>query len=304
MTLEQLRIFVAVAEREHMTAAARALNIAQSAVSHAIAALETRHDVQLFNRIGRQIELTDAGRALLADARGILAQVDHAASLLDDFGTLARGKLSIYASQTIGSYWLPRHLVAFRAAYPGVDLALHIGNSVQVAEAVADGRAELGFVEAMVAHKGLEAHSVARDQLIIVVAPEHDWATHPPRKSADLCGSLWVLREAGSGTRTVLEQALADQGLPPERLPIALELPSNEAVRGAVEAGLGATALSVSVAASSLEAGLLHHVPWALPTRAFYRLTHPGRSESRTLRAFLDLSFGSGVSGKSAPDAV
>lgn len=291
MTLDQLRIFVAVAERQHMTEAARALNVAQSAVSHAIAALETRHDVLLFNRVGRQIELTDAGRALLVEARGILAQINHARDMLGDFGTLARGKLTIYASQTIGSYWLPRRLVAFRAAYPGVTLNLSIGNSVQVAEAVADGRAELGFVEAMIDHKQLEAHSVARDQLIIVVGPDHEWVTRPPRTVADFANTDWVLREAGSGTRTELEYAVRDQGLSADHLPVALELPSNEAVRGAVEAGLGATALSVSVAASSLEAGLLHHVAWPLPTREFYRLTHPGRSASRTVRAFLDGPF-------------
>lgn len=291
MTLEQLRIFVAVAEREHMTAAARALNIAQSAVSHAIATLEARHDVTLFNRVGRQIELTEAGRALLGEARAILAQVRQTGELLGDFSTFARGTLTIHASQTIGSYWLPRRLVAFHEAYPRITLSLAIGNSVQVAEAVADGRADIGFVEAMVAHKGLALEAVARDQLIIVVGGTHEWVTRPPQNISDLCGSPWVLREAGSGTRTGLEQGLEAQGLPAGRLPVALELPSNEAVRGAVEAGLGATALSVSVAASSLEAGLLHHVRWPLPTREFYRLTHPDRSTNRRLRAFLDGPF-------------
>ena len=273
MTLEQLRIFVAVAEREHMTAAARALNIAQSAVSHAIAALEARHDVTLFNRVGRQIELTEAGRALLGEARAILAQVRQTCELLGDFSTFARGTLTIHASQTIGSYWLPRRLVAFHEAYPRITLSLSIGNSVQVAEAVADGRADIGFVEAMVAHKGLALEPVARDQLIIVVAGTHEWVTRPPQKISDLCGSPWVLREAGSGTRTGLEQGLAAQGLPAGCLPVALELPSNEAVRGAVEAGL------------------LHHVRWPLPTREFYRLTHPDRNANRRLRAFLDGPF-------------
>jgi DNA-binding transcriptional LysR family regulator len=114
MTLEQLRIFVAVAERQHVTEAARALNLAQSAASHAIASLEMRHDTKLFNRVGRHIELTEAGRALLVEARTILAQVERAELALSEFGNLGRGTLTIQASQTIASYWLPRHLVAFR----------------------------------------------------------------------------------------------------------------------------------------------------------------------------------------------
>jgi DNA-binding transcriptional LysR family regulator len=114
MTLEQLRIFVAVADRQHVTQAARALNLAQSAASHAIAALETRHDTKLFDRVGRRIELTEAGRVFLAEARAVLARAEAAELALSEFGALKRGTLLIQASQTVADYWLPRHLVAFR----------------------------------------------------------------------------------------------------------------------------------------------------------------------------------------------
>ena len=147
MTLEQLRIFVAVAERQHVTQAARALNLAQSATSHAIAALETRHDTKLFNRVGRGIELTEAGHVFLASAKSILARVEAAELTLNEFGSLKRGTLAVQASQTIASYWLPRHLVAFRQAYPKIEIRLAIGNTAQVAAAVESGTAELGFVE-------------------------------------------------------------------------------------------------------------------------------------------------------------
>jgi len=106
MTLEQLRIFVAVAERQHVTEAARALNLAQSAASHAIAALEARHDTKLFNRVGRRIELTEAGQVFLTEARAVLAHVEVAELALSEFGNLERGTLSIQASQTIAGYWL------------------------------------------------------------------------------------------------------------------------------------------------------------------------------------------------------
>src|SRR5229473_749441 len=143
MTLEQLRTFVAVAERQHVTQAARALNLAQSAVSHAITALEARHDTKLFDRVGRGIELTEAGRIFLAEARAVLARAEAAELALSELGSLKRGTLSVQASQTIASYWLPRHLVAFRRTYLQIQIRLAIGNTAQVAAAVASGAVEL-----------------------------------------------------------------------------------------------------------------------------------------------------------------
>ena len=131
MTLEQLRIFVAVADRQHVTQAARALNLAQSAASHAIAALETRHDTKLFDRVGRRIELTEAGRVFLAEAHAVLARAAAAELALSEFGALKRGTLLIQASQPVADYWLPRHLVAFRRAYPQISIRLCIGNTAQ-----------------------------------------------------------------------------------------------------------------------------------------------------------------------------
>lgn len=287
MTLEQLRIFVAVAERQHVTQAARALNLAQSAASHAIASLEARHNAKLFDRIGRRIELTEAGSVFLAEARAILTQVDRAELALSEFGNLERGTLTVQASQTIASYWLPRHLVAFRRAHPRLDIRLTIGNTVQAAEAVETGAAELGFVEGGIAKEKLLSTRVALDQMVLIVSPEHPWARGKTPSAAALLESEWVLREPGSGTRSVFEQALKRFGVPPERLRVVMELPSNEAVRAAVEAGLGATALSASVVAASIENGLLCHVPFKLPQREFHVLQHSQRYRSRVADALL-----------------
>ena len=106
MTLEQLRVFVAVAERQHVTRAAVALNVAQSAVSAAIAALEARHDVELFQRVGRGVELTEAGARFLVEARAILARVEAAGLVLSELGNLTRGTLAVHASQTIAQHWI------------------------------------------------------------------------------------------------------------------------------------------------------------------------------------------------------
>ncbi len=287
MTLEQLRIFVAVAERQHVTQAARALNLAQSAVSHAITALEARHDTKLFDRVGRRIGLTEAGRVFLAEARAVLARAEAAELALSELGSLKRGTLSVQASQTIASYWLPRHLVAFRRTYPQIQIRLAIGNTAQVAAAVESGTAELGFVEGAVENEHFASTPVARDQLIVVVGSEHPWVSHARLAAGDLMESEWVLREPGSGTRSVFEDALVRLGIEPGALRIQLELPSNEAVRAAVEAGLGATAISASVAASSIEAGLLHQVGFRLPEREFYVLRHRERYRSRAADALL-----------------
>jgi DNA-binding transcriptional LysR family regulator len=289
MTLEQLRVFVAVAERQHVTRAAAVLNVAQSAVSAAIAALEARHDVELFHRVGRGVELTEAGALFLVEARALLARAEAAGLVLSELGNLKRGTLAVHASQTIASYWLPRHLVAFRHKYPGIDIRLTISNTAQVAAAVHEGGADLGFIEGMIEDPMLTKERVARDLLVIVVGTEHAWSAIDRLEPDRLIETDWVLREAGSGTRSTFEAALQSFGVSPGASRIALELPSNEVVRAAVEAGLGATAISASVAAPSLEAGLLHRVRFNLPERDFQVVRHVARRCSRAADALLSM---------------
>src|ERR1700693_4971104 len=288
MTLEQLRVFIAVAERQHVTRAATALNLAQSAASAAIASLEERYGAKLFDRVGRGIELTEAGTLFLTEARAVLARAEAAELVLSELGGLKRGTLAVQASQTIASYWLPRHLVAFRCAYPGIDIRLGVGNTAQVAAAVYEGAADVGFIEGAVDNPMLLTEKVARDQLVIVAGIEHPWSGIDRLDQGRLLEVEWVLREPGSGTRSVFETALQALGISPSELQIALELPSNEAVRAAVEAGLGATAISASVAAPSIEAGLLHQVAFALPVREFHVLRHRERYRSRAADALLN----------------
>ena len=125
MTLEQLRIFVAVAEKQHVTQAASELNLTQSATSAAIAALEARYGIKLFDRIGRGIVLTQTGRDFLIEARAVLARAKAAAQVLNDLAGLKRGYLTIAASQTVANYWLPGRIQAFHTAHPGIDLHAH-----------------------------------------------------------------------------------------------------------------------------------------------------------------------------------
>jgi DNA-binding transcriptional LysR family regulator len=283
MTLEQLRIFVAVAERQHMTRAAEALNLTQSAVSAAIAALEARHDVRLFHRVGRGIELTDIGRGFLDDARALLDRAAVAEQALADRGALVRGRLSLVASQTIASYWLPRFLTHFAAAHPGVTIDLSIGNTAQAADRVLTGAAELGFVEGVVDEPALARWPVGQDRLQLVRAEPTG-----PIDIGWLRQARWVMREVGSGTRTSLEAALADLGVDASALDIAMTLPSNEAVRTAVAAGEGITGLSSLVVEPLVALGQLHPLDLPLAPRPFHALRHKERYRSRASEVLLE----------------
>ncbi|UFZ02046.1 LysR family transcriptional regulator [Bradyrhizobium ontarionense] len=287
MTLEQLRIFVAVATREHVTQAARALNLTQSATSAAVAALEARYQTKLFDRVGRRIVLTAAGKAFLVEARSILARVASAETVLNDLAGLQRGQLALAASQTIAGYWLPAFIHRFNAAHPAITLSLSIGNTEQVAADVREGSADLGFVEGHVDDPVLAAQPVADDELVLAGPPGHPLCRASTVTADDLKSARWVLREQGSGTRAMFEAALDQLGIDPGELVVAFDLPSNEAVRGAVEAGAGVTVLSRLVVMRAVKAGLLAIADVTLPKRHFYSLRHREHHQTQAAREFL-----------------
>jgi DNA-binding transcriptional LysR family regulator len=289
MTLEQLRVFVEVAERLHVTRAAEVLNMTQSAASAAVHALENRLGTALFDRLGRRLELTEAGRVLLPDAKAVLAKVAGAEQALAELDGLLRGRLRLWASQTIAGYWLPPFLFRFNAAHPGVTVELHIGNSLQVSRAVLDGAADLGFVEGDIDEPLLVQIPVAFDQLILVVASSHELASLKTIERDQLLRARWVLREKGSGTRQVFEEGLRKRGIDPVALDVVMELPSNEAVRSVVEAGAGATVISRLVVADKLSAGTLVELPLQCADRRYFALRHGDRHRGRAETVLLDM---------------
>jgi DNA-binding transcriptional LysR family regulator len=298
MTLEQLRIFVAVAEREHLTRAADALNLTPSAVSSAIRALEERYQTHLFHRVGRRIELTPEGRMFLPSARAVLATGRDAERALREFTGLIRGRLVVSASQTIAGYWLAPVLARFKEAHPGVAIELRVGNTSETAADVLTGRADIGFAEGEVAVAELAVRAVARDQLIVVVPVRHDWADGRHLSPEEVLKKGWILREPGSGTRALFEKALAGYGVEVGDLHVVLALPSNEAVRSAVLSGDYATVLSETVAAPDLATGRLVKVGFDLPPRAFWLVRHRERYRSKAalaLEALVDAETSPGT---------
>ncbi len=286
MTLEQLRIFIAVAEREHVTQAARALNLTQSATSAAIAALEARYQTKLFDRVGRGIVLTEAGHALLGEARAVLARAGAAETVLAELAGLKRGTLKIAASQTVGNYWMPARLAAYRARHPGISLSASITNTQTVAEMVREGLADIGLVEGEVDDPHLSVRPIATDQLVLVVSPAHPWANRVAVATVDFPRTAWVVREPGSGTRAALEAALESSGISFADLQVAVELPTNEAVRAAVEAGAGAAILSSHVTGGAVLAGALANPHAQLPGRQFRMIRHREHHRTNASRAF------------------
>lgn len=285
MTLEQLLIFIAVAEREHLTNGAAAVGLTPSAASAAVKALESQYNIRLFDRVGRRIELTRAGRLFLTEARRTLASVREAEGLLSELGGLRTGHLDVEASQTIANYWLPTRLLRFSERYPGISVGFRHGNTADVVQAVMSGRAELGFIEGSVDEPALAAVPVQTDNLAIVISTR---AGHAARKAtpAHLHELKWIMREPGSGTRAEFEAALAAIGVDWTTLPLALTLPTNEAVLSAVRGSSCAATLSRLVVSPFVASGELMMLDIELASRQFTILRHKERRPSAAALEF------------------
>lgn len=311
MTFEQLRIFLVVAEHMHFTRAAEALYLTQPSVSAAIQCLEEECGVKLFNRIGRRVELTQAGSLLQVEAQKILDQVVLMKRGLQEFNQLQRGELNLGASQTIGNYWLPHFLSQFKRQHLGIRVNCTLGNTEAIASGTATGVFDLGLVEGDVQPAiaaCLEQQIVGKDQLLIVVGKLHPWFKRSLLSPSDLANTTWVLREEGSGTRQMFEQALHHWAIDPKTLEVILELRSGEMVKAIVETGMGATAISELMVRKELQFGLLKALRlrelgrktatppdkkvMSLPNpmqRSFTLLRHRERFQTRIAQAFEQL---------------
>ncbi len=287
MTLDQLRIFVAVAEQEHLTRAAEQLALSPSAVSAAIRAVEERHGVVLFDRVARRIELTDLGRAFLPEAREVLARAARAEARLIELSGRIGGTLRIEASLTVAAFWLPIRLVAFRRIHPEVTIDLAVANTAHVLRAVVDGTADVGFVEGDCDGATLSVRTVARDRLVLAAAPGVVHRTNGADGGFDPAEVDWILREVGSGTRQVFEDEMRRRGHDPRALRVSLSLPTNDAVLAAVTAGGGVTALSEAAVACAVAAGTIDVIDPCFLERPFRVLRRSDRAPSRALAAFL-----------------
>ncbi|OKH37488.1 LysR family transcriptional regulator [Calothrix sp. HK-06] len=263
MTLDQLKIFLAVAEHMHFTRASEALYISQPAVSGAIQGLEEEYRVKLFHRVNRHIEITEAGKLLQVEAQKILDQVALAERGLRELNNLQRGELRLGTSLTIGNYWLPDYISRFKRQYPGIQVNCTLGNTEVISASTVSGLFDLGLVEGEVKHTdacNLEEKIVANDRLVIVVGKTHPWYERGSIYLDELVTTDWVMRESGSGTRQRFEQALKQWGIEISKLNSILEFTSGEMVKAAVENGVGASALSELMVKKEMELGVLRPI--------------------------------------------
>lgn len=291
MTLEQLRVFVTVAETLNMRRAGELLHLTQPAVSAAVMALEERHDARLFDRVGRGLALSGAGRSFLPEARAVLARAADARRVLQELAGLGRGEVRLVASQTVATYWLPARMARFVEAHPAIEVSLVAGNSANAIADVLAGEADLGFVEGEVDEGLFHSQRVGGDQLGLFAAPGHPLAGRQVR-AKQLREAAWVLREAGSGTRDHLQAGLADLGVRLDELNVKLVLPSNGAVLEAVVAGGLVAAVSDLAAESRVAAGRLVRLDCKMPRRNFWLVQHRDRRPSRAADAFVAVLHG------------
>lgn len=299
MTIDQLRVFIEVAERGHVTRAAKALGMSQSAASAAISSLESTYQTRLFDRVGRGIRLSETGQIFLREARAVLDRAALARSVLQDLAGNP-GPVAIAASQTIATYWLPRKLAAFHSANPRVRFNVVIRNTNEVENAVVEGEANFGLVEGPTLHPALIRQQIDHDQMVLVIAADQPQLPLNENGRLDLRAVNWVIREVGSGTRRGLEDLAVSEGLSIDDLNIFMVLPSNEAVREAIEAGAGATIISRHVVASAVAAGRLIEIPIELPQREFALVRHRDHHASKSQTALVAHLTGSPEEGVEA----
>ncbi len=255
--LPHLETFAEAAERGSFTAAARALGVTQAAVSQRIGALEAELGVSLFRRAAGRVELTEAGRTLHGFARRIVRLHAEARQAVTGEAAPAVGELTLAASSVPGEHLLPGLLASFHGRHPGVRIRASVSDTRAVLADVSRGKADLGLVGGRDDTPGLDFRAVGCDEIVLLVPAGHAWAKRKRVRLEDLRHEPLVLREAGSGSRWCLEQALAAAGAPLAGLTVAMELGSNEAVKEAVLRGAGVAALSRQAATREIEAGAL-----------------------------------------------
>ncbi len=257
----RLHVFRAVATHGSASRAAReALHMSQPAVSKHVRMLEEELEVKLFQRLGKQVELTEAGRIVLDYAEQVSALAEDTRRALLDLQGLQRGTLRLGASSTPGIYLLLPVLAAFAQDYPGITLALEIANSQRVIDGVLNRQWDLGVVGITPDEALLHVQPYCRDTLVLIVPPSHRLAGQPVVTLADLVGETWILREEGSASGRLAERALRihhlDQGH-------TLVLQGSEGVKQAVMAELGIAMVSRFAITLEVQQGVLRALPVA-----------------------------------------
>jgi len=288
VTLRQFEAFLAVARAKSFRRAADLLHLTQPALSQHVRELEGELGARLFDRLGRTIALTEAGRLLEEHAVRLFATLQGARDAIGELQGLTRGSLLIGGSTTPGIYVLPRLIAAFRARYPGIQVSLRIANSRVIEERIRANELDLGVVGGHILGPGERCLAAGLlDELVLIVPPRHPWARRRAIPPAKLAGERLLMREEGSATRQVTARALTAAGI---KFSVAMELDHTEAIKQAVMARLGVAFVSIHAVRGELAAKRLRALRLqGLPIRRHFHVIH---HEARTLppaaRAFVE----------------
>lgn len=302
MDIRALEVFCKIVELKSFSKAAEAVYLTQPTVSGHIKGLEEFVGLKLLDRLGREVVLTKAGEVLYGYAKQVLALRNQALQALEEYKGSLKGHLIIGGSNIPGEYVLPALLARFKAQYPEISITLKIGDSRDIARGVLQGTYELGAVGAKFDDGQLVYTKLLEDELVVALPADHAWAARPAVALAELFGQPVILRELGSGSRKVLEEALRSAGLDTSALTVVAELGSTEAIRQAVKSGAGISVISIRAIQEDLDRGTLRTVALEGPrlTRDFYLIYHKVRSRSplcKTFATFVLNSLGS-IRGK------
>jgi DNA-binding transcriptional LysR family regulator len=290
-TLDQLRILKAIAAEGSFKRAADSLYVSQPAVSLQVQHLERQLDVPLFDRGGRRAQLTEAGRLLLSYGDRILNLCQETCRAVEDLQNLNGGSLIVGASQTTGTYLMPRMIGMFRKKYPDVSVQLHVHSTRRTAWSVANGQIDLAIIGGEVPielQDVLDISAYAEDELALVVPATHPLANTGTIAREELYKLKFITLDAQSTIRKVIDQVLLKNSVDPHQLSIEMELNSIEAIKNAVQAGLGAAFLSLTAIEKELHMGIMHRVAieGVEIKRMLCQIRNPNRYLSKATEAF------------------
>jgi DNA-binding transcriptional LysR family regulator len=290
-TLDQLRILKAIAAEGSFKRAADSLYVSQPAVSLQVQNLERQLDVPLFDRGGRRAQLTEAGHLLLSYGEKILTLCQETCRAIEDLQNLQGGTLIIGASQTTGTYLLPRMIGMFRQKYPDVAVQLLVHSTRRTSWSLANGQIDLAIIGGEISPElqdSLEIIPYAEDELALILAGSHPMAKQDEIQKDDLYKLNFIALDSQSTIRKVIDQVLTRSGIETRRLKIEMELNSIEAIKTAVQAGLGAAFVSTTAIEKELQMGVLHRVKieGVVVKRMLSVITNPNRYRSKAAEAF------------------
>ncbi len=259
--------------------------MSQSAASNALKDLEHRYGVQLFERLGKRLQISEAGRALRASAQSVLDAAEQFENALN--GHHGHARLAVGASLTIGNYLAVDIVASHLQRFPCADIQLHVANTEQIARGILNFELDIGLIEGEVQNSQLECIRWQDDELLVFAAPDHPLSQQKSLSDDDLLSVPWILRETGSGTRQAFDRAMG--GLLPD-LNVFMQLEHTEAIKRAVESNLGVGCLSAISLAPALARGdiCVLPVPHRDMRRHFYIALHRQRQRSTAINDWID----------------